>query len=355
MSKPPTKRRRLELSLDDKIITESQTLPKPTHKQLSEKYGIGKSTVSDILKRKDVYMKNIEENSNGNMFRFSATTKYEQLNELMWDWFRQARDKSIPLSGPILQQKSLEFASWLQISDFKASNGWLDKFKTRHSIKAFKVSGESAGIDDKLVEDYTQQLPEICDGYSTSDIFNCDETGLYFRVLPDKTLSQKGSSSKGVKNSKERLTVMFACSATGEKLKPLVIGKAKQPRCFRNLKSSKMPVTWSHNRKAWMDSYIFGEWIKDVDRQMKREKRNILMFLDNATSHAKDIKLDNVKLKFLPANCTSHLQPLDQGIIRAFKARYRSKMMKSLTVLTMLKNYVNRLVCLMLSFGYAML
>ena len=43
-----------------------------------------------------------------------------------------------------------------------------------------------------------------------------------------------------------------------------------------------------------------------------------------------DLKLNNVILKLLPANITSHLQPLDQGIIKAFKACYRKRMMKSL-------------------------
>jgi hypothetical protein len=49
------------------------------------------------------------------------------------------------------------------------------------------------------------------------------------------------------------------------------------------------------------------------DKQMRRQNLHILMFLDNAYSHAKDFKLNNVILKFLPANTTSHLQPLDQG------------------------------------------
>jgi len=74
-----------------------------------------------------------------------------------------------------------------------ASNGWLDKFKTRHSIKAFKVSGERAGVDIETVDDHRTRIPEICTGYSPSDIFNCDETGLYYKTLPDKTLSAKGS------------------------------------------------------------------------------------------------------------------------------------------------------------------
>ena len=87
---------------------------------------------------------------------------------------------------------------------------------------------------------------------------------------------------------------------------------------------------WHHNKKAWMNSEIFSDWSNEVDKQMRRQNRHILMFLDNASSHAKDLKLNNVILKFLPANTTLHLQPLDQGIIKAFKARYRKRMMKSL-------------------------
>jgi hypothetical protein len=51
------------------------------------------------------------------------------------------------------------------------------------------------------------------------------------------------------------------------------------------------------------------------------------MFLDNATSHIADTSLSNVTLKFLPANTTSAIQPLDQGIIQAFKSRYRKQLM----------------------------
>jgi hypothetical protein len=122
----------------------------------------------------------------------------------MWDWFHQARDKAIPLSGPILQSKALEFASQLDIADFKASNGWLEKFKACHAIKAFTLSGKSAGVDLQTVDDFRSRIPEICSDFEPCNIFNCDETGLYYRALP-----AKGASSKGVKNSKECLTIMF--------------------------------------------------------------------------------------------------------------------------------------------------
>ncbi|XP_060584174.1 tigger transposable element-derived protein 2-like [Ruditapes philippinarum] len=56
------------------------------------------------------------------------------------------------------------------------------------------------------------------------------------------------------------------------------------------------------------------------------------MLLDNASSHGKqeDYTLSNVEIKILPANMTSQLQPLYQGIIQTFKAYYRKSMLRSL-------------------------
>jgi hypothetical protein len=56
--------------------------------------------------------------------------------------------------------------------------------------------------------------------YDDNDIFNCDETGLFFKTLPDKTLCIKSEDCKGGKLAKEHLTVMLCCSLGGEKLKP---------------------------------------------------------------------------------------------------------------------------------------
>ena len=53
-------------------------------------------------------------------------------------------------------------------------------------------------------------------------------------MLPDKPLHIRGSASQGTNLSKEKITLVFACSAMGEKLKPLVIGKFANPRCFKN-------------------------------------------------------------------------------------------------------------------------
>ena len=53
-------------------------------------------------------------------------------------------------------------------------------------------------------------------------------------------------------------------------------------------------------------------------------ERQILLYMDNVSSHvASDVSLSNVTIKFLPANTTSCLQPLDAGIIKTFKLHFR--------------------------------
>lgn len=285
-----------------------------------------------MLKKKDVYKKHWENNASSSKMRLGYDAKYERLNDLVWQWFCVVRAKNMPISGPIIKEKSLQFAEELGLTDFKASNGWLDRWKARHSIKEFKVSGESAGVDSDVVENFKSRIPEIVGDYALDDVFNCDETGLYFRALPDKTLSVKGTSSKGTKVSKDRITVMFACSASGEKLKPLIIAKAENPRCFKNVKKSELGVDYVANKKAWMNNKVFTDWLKNLNSEMRKQGRKILLLLDNASSHGKqeDHCLSNVEIKFLPANTTSQLQPLDQGIIRTFKAYYRRSMLRSL-------------------------
>ena len=59
---------------------------------------------------------------------------------------------------------------------------------------------------------------------------------------------------------------------------------------------------------------------------MKLQKCHILLLLDNCPSHP-DIKLSNIKLVFLPKNTTSHLQPLNKGIIAWLKNFYKKQLM----------------------------
>ena len=83
---------------------------------------------------------------------------------------------------------------------------------------------------------------------------------------------------------------------------------------------------YRNNQHAWMTTEIFVEFLNALNNKMKHQKRHILLFLDNCPSHL-DIKLSNVKPHFIPKNTTSHLPPLDKGIIARLKSFYKIQLM----------------------------
>lgn len=97
-----------------------------------------------------------------------------------------------------------------------------------------------------------------------------------------------------------------------DKRDPLVIGKAENPRCFKGVK--KLSAQYVSNTKAWMSRAVFLEWLKSLDDDMGRQKRNVCLLLDNCTvHHIPELHLKNVDLRFLPPNATSVFQPLGSG------------------------------------------
>ena len=156
-------------------------------------------------------------------------------------------------------------------------------------------------------------------------MWNMDETGIFWRALPDRGFGQKSRSCKGGKKSKQRITVAFFVSASGQKEKPVVIWKSENPRCLQRFNKSCLPVSYYSQKKAWMTGDILEAILTKLNRRLSSSNRKILLFMDNAGCHPDDLsgKFSNINICFLPANTTSTLQPLDLGVIQNFKVHYR--------------------------------
>ena len=134
-------------------------------------------------------------------------------------------------------------------------------------------------------------------------------------MLPNRTYTPKGEACSGAKQRKDRITILFGANATGdEKLPLLIIGKSPNPRCFRNARLPR-DVTYRANKTAWMTAALFEEHVRALDRKMAKDGRKVLFVVDNCPGHGKIDNLAAVRLEFLPANMTSVLQPMDQGVI----------------------------------------
>ena len=92
----------------------------------------------------------------------------------------------------------------------------------------------------------------------------------------------------------------------------------------------KLPVSYKSNKKAWMTSAIFEDFVLALDKSLSQPS---VLLLDNASVHgiAGEKTLQHLKIVFLPPNTTSRTQPCDAGIIQALKLRYRKAMVDQVT------------------------
>ncbi|XP_054630194.1 tigger transposable element-derived protein 4-like isoform X2 [Dunckerocampus dactyliophorus] len=326
---------RNQLSLQKKIeVIRMHDKDKLSARSIAEKLSIqghrcGRTQILNILKRKKEWIEEFKSNMPLDRKRKVRKTANDELNAILYEWFKDSRARQLPVSGPLLQEKAKEIATQLQLDEFKASNGWLDAFRRRHNIIFRKMNGESGCVETAVVDDWKQKLPDLCDGYALRDIYNMDETGLFYRTSIDSTLRFRGADCSGGKRSKERITLMLCANALGEKEPAMVIGKAIKPRCFGKIDRKDLPVDYHANKKAWMTSNLFEMFMRNLNKKMQRQSRKIVMLLDDAPCHP-HLQLSNIKLVFVPLNTTSITQPMDQGIIQAAKLKFRKRQLRSI-------------------------
>ncbi|XP_067684471.1 tigger transposable element-derived protein 4-like [Haliotis asinina] len=300
---------------------------------IAAEFKIPKSTLSTILKDKEAIISKLQSAEYGSSRKRIRVSNFEDVEKALFEWFKSVRSENIPLSGPILLAKADEFSVKHGHTDFKAYQSWLERFKKRRGICSAMTHIESSSVDSKSVDDWlTSQLPMLLKNYSPENLFNADESGLFYKLVPQRTLHLKGDKCHGGKKSKEHITVLTAANISGtEKLKLFVIGKSEKPRCFKNVRS--LPVDYRSNGKAWMTSDLFtltSEWVNKLDQSMRRQNRKVLLLIDNCPAHPRVPNLKNVTVAYLPPNTTSKIQPMDQGIIASLKSNYRKQMMTDL-------------------------
>lgn len=338
------------LQIKKEIITRLDEGEKPV--VLAQEFSCNKSTISDIKKNKQKilsFIDRIEVIGHGRSAKKRKTLKtgvYDDVEKATYLWFLQERSRGTPISGPIVREKALQFYHQLhgEGSDkFKASPGWLDNFKRRHGIRQLRVVGEALSAEVDRIQPFIEMLhKKIQDGgFAVEQLYNADETGLVWRLLPSKTLvSAQEKHASGGKSQKARITLLACANATGKhKLKPVLIGKYKKPRCFKNVDMKALPVHYVSQKNAWMDTDIFESWFHvEFIPTVKHHLQSLglpckaILLIDNCAAHSSEDILcsddDQIQAIFLPPNTTAVIQPLDGGILEATKRNYRKLLLQ---------------------------
>ena len=109
--------------------------------------------------------------------------------------------------------------------------------------------------------------------------------------------------------------------------------KSENPRCFKGIDKTELPVQYFSQPKGWMTGEILDRVLSKWDQKLRSTGRSVVLLMDNAGCHPPELKeaYTNIKIIFLPPNTTSKLQPLDLGIIQNLKMHYRKLFLRFVT------------------------
>ena len=195
LSRPKKPRVTLTIATKKEICRKKAENPHLKNVEIASEYKIGESTVSEILKEKDRWLAVDESQANAKRERKSY---FPIIEESVAMWCEQAILGGITFTGDILQKKASKLAELLGIDSKKvsASDGWLRRFKERNDLRVYRRKGELDSVDHLDIPIHREELQKVLQEYDPDDIFNCDETALFWKLEPSYTLAHNPVSGK---------------------------------------------------------------------------------------------------------------------------------------------------------------
>jgi len=125
----------------------------------------------------------------GHKAKWACQTQHPEVAEMVELWVTKAMENNLLLTSEVLCQKWTKFADLAGVPDdehLSLSEGWLARFKVWNGLKQFKCHGDAASADLETVKTERKCIQELIDkyGYELRDIFNMDETGLFYGHVP---------------------------------------------------------------------------------------------------------------------------------------------------------------------------
>ncbi|KAI4455909.1 hypothetical protein MML48_8g00001583 [Holotrichia oblita] len=355
-----SKRKRVVLSLADKIKIIEYLERGVNGTLLAQKYGIGLSTLSDIRKNSSsimMFASDMDKKAGCQSRKTMKTAKNRDLESAVYEWFVQYRGQGQRVTGPMICEKALELNRQLKLAeDFRATSGWLNNFKRRHGIKNLEIYGEKQLAAESIAGQlFKEKFKDVIlnEFYDLNNVYSSEEFVLYWKALPGKSVIEEEIKE----SQQEQITLILCSNATGtHKLPLLVIGKEE---IFNNEEICNSPVVFRNETIILSYNDIFIDWydnifVPEVKKQQHISSK-VLLLIDNDSFHLDDKEAtfqreDGIfKLLQFPLNLnTSNIQPMKQGIVTNFKQLYRKYYIETLLVrnkkntnTNLLENYQN--------------
>ncbi|KAL3678276.1 hypothetical protein R1sor_021232 [Riccia sorocarpa] len=236
---------------------------------------ISEMAISRLLKRKDALLRSM----GAKIKKRYRKPKCPNLESILYAWFLMMEEANVTISDSMLIEKAKMLQNsvpWELEKEIKFSNGWFAGFKSRHGISVHVRHSESGSAEiTEEVLDCIEGLKALISGYDPKDVFNMDDTSLFFQLEPNRTLATRVVNGK--KKSKNRLSIALTANMTRtSKFPPFVIYKYLKPHPLTRRSvcvPENLGILWSANSKAWMTIKLFEQFLLDFEKRVKEAGR----------------------------------------------------------------------------------
>ena len=224
--------------------------------------------------------------------------------------------------------------------------GWAESILRRMNFvkrKGTKAARKVPADVDEIKQAYIERIRQKVNANNIPSelVLNLDETGLPIVPVSNWTLDVEGASQVALTGmeDKRQITAVLTCTASGVLLPPQLLYRGTTDRCHP--KTIDFPSGWDifhsenhssthHTVKRLIDTILLPYVTKvKLDLGLPEEQRALLI-LDIFKAHRTPDVLDRLReagflLEFVPANCTSQLQPLDVSLNGPYKEALSSE------------------------------
>ena len=239
-----------------------------TKAQIKSLFGVSRFTVARVQKSESRILQQ-ESLCTPHEVKQQLCARYPEVNAELLEFLKFSRSQRLPVSKTILQQRARIATDRFNVTGFKASNGYINRFLLLNPVqKSIHLHGKGSYF---VTMDHTTRMEEIRSTvgyYPMKMVYSMDETGLFYPLGPNRTYllaSEDRRSTRGteLQKHKSRVTALLCVNADGSHTLPrLYIGKSANPKCFNDPRFSHHRNFYSSQAKGWMDSDGFDLWIK---------------------------------------------------------------------------------------------
>ena len=217
------------LTVEQKLKVINRLTDKVSVRKIATEFNVSKSQIFQVKVAKENILKSV---SDGTLRPTAKTlpnrSRQRDLDDAVYKWFQEMRKptfrcKPLAIARSHIQARALVEAEKRGITGFRASDGWFSNWRKRNGVgPSLRLYGEAGDVSYLQFEAEMAKLREQLEeqNFEPDNIFNMDETGLFYRAMPARTYLAPDESRKTVRGTKslkakDRVTVLFCVNATG--------------------------------------------------------------------------------------------------------------------------------------------